>query len=40
MQTWREQMKFALDPQGVFAAQLPLEEHDVSHSESAAQVAS
>jgi alkyldihydroxyacetonephosphate synthase len=25
MQTWREQMKCALDPQGVFAAQLPLE---------------
>jgi alkyldihydroxyacetonephosphate synthase len=28
MQTWREQMKFALDPQGVFAAQLPLEAHE------------
>jgi alkyldihydroxyacetonephosphate synthase len=28
MQAWREQMKFALDPQGVFAAQLPLESHD------------
>jgi alkyldihydroxyacetonephosphate synthase len=39
MQSWREQMKFALDPQGVFAAQLPLDEHDETHSESAAQVA-
>ena len=28
MQAWREQMKFALDPQGVFAAQLPLESHE------------
>jgi alkyldihydroxyacetonephosphate synthase len=27
MRAWREQMKCALDPQSVFAAQLPLEEH-------------
>jgi len=27
MQRWREQMKCALDPEGVFAAQLPLETH-------------
>jgi alkyldihydroxyacetonephosphate synthase len=33
MQTWRDQMKAALDPQGVFAAQLPLESHDASHDE-------
>ena len=33
MQTWRDQMKAALDPQGVFAAQLPLESHDASHEE-------
>jgi alkyldihydroxyacetonephosphate synthase len=33
MQTWRDQMKAALDPQGVFAAQLPLESHDTSHEE-------
>lgn len=28
MQLWREQMKSALDPQNVFAAQLPLGEHE------------
>ena len=33
MQTWRDRMKAALDPQGVFAAQLPLESHDASHDE-------
>jgi alkyldihydroxyacetonephosphate synthase len=33
MQTWRDQMKAALDPQGVFAAQLPLESRDASHDE-------
>jgi alkyldihydroxyacetonephosphate synthase len=27
MRAWRDQMKCALDPQGVFASQLPLEEH-------------
>lgn len=27
MITWRDQMKAALDPQGIFAAQLPLDEH-------------
>ncbi|HEX6574138.1 MAG TPA: FAD-binding oxidoreductase [Gemmatimonadaceae bacterium] len=32
MQTWREQMKAALDPQGLFAAQLPLES-EVRHEE-------
>lgn len=30
MQSWREQMKCALDPQSVFAAQLPLEPHHAS----------
>ena len=25
MITWREQMKLALDPDGIFAAQLPLD---------------
>jgi alkyldihydroxyacetonephosphate synthase len=40
MQAWREQMKFALDPQGVFGAQLPLESHeDAAHSQEV-QVAS
>lgn len=40
MQAWREQMKFALDPQGVFAAQLPLDSHiDAGHG-APAQVAS
>jgi alkyldihydroxyacetonephosphate synthase len=28
MQRWREQMKCALDPEGVFGAQLPLESHE------------
>jgi hypothetical protein len=27
MRAWRDQMKCALDPQGVFAPQLPLEQH-------------
>ena len=40
MQAWREQMKFALDPQGVFAAQLPLESHDEAAQSAAVQVAS
>jgi alkyldihydroxyacetonephosphate synthase len=40
MQAWREQMKFALDPQGVFAAQLPLESHDEAANSAAVQVAS
>jgi len=40
MQAWREQMKFALDPQGVFAAQLPLESHDDAAQSAAVQVAS
>jgi len=40
MQAWREQMKFALDPQGVFAAQLPLESHDDTAQSAAVQVAS
>ena len=40
MQAWREQMKFALDPQGVFAAQLPLESHDEAAHSAAVQVAS
>ncbi len=30
MQRWREQMKCALDPQNVFAAQLPLESHETA----------
>lgn len=30
MQCWRERMKSALDPQGVFAAQLPLDDHAAS----------
>ena len=33
MQAWRDQMKAALDPQGVFAAQLPLESHGASRDE-------
>lgn len=40
MLTWREQMKQALDPQGVFAAQLPLEAHHDSEAEAPTQVAS
>ena len=31
MQRWREQMKCALDPGNVFAAQLPLPSHEESH---------
>jgi alkyldihydroxyacetonephosphate synthase len=30
MQRWREEMKHALDPQGVFGAQLPLEDHETA----------
>lgn len=40
MQAWREQMKCALDPQGVFAAQLPLEAHEAAHEHTIVQVAS
>ncbi|HEY0243780.1 MAG TPA: FAD-binding oxidoreductase [Gemmatimonadaceae bacterium] len=40
MQAWREQMKFALDPQGIFAAQLPLESSIDSGHGAPVQVAS
>ena len=40
MEAWREQMKFALDPQGVFAAQLPLDSHQGAGHDSRVQVAS
>jgi alkyldihydroxyacetonephosphate synthase len=40
MQAWREQMKFALDPQGVFAAQMPLETHEQARDALRVQVAS
>jgi alkyldihydroxyacetonephosphate synthase len=40
MQAWREQMKLALDPQGVFAAQMPLETHEPARNASRVQVAS
>ena len=32
MQRWRDQMKIALDPHGVFAAQLPLESHETAEA--------
>jgi alkyldihydroxyacetonephosphate synthase len=40
MQAWREQMKLALDPQGVFAAQLPLDSHVDAGRTAPVQVAS
>lgn len=40
MQAWREQMKLALDPQGVFAAQLPLESPDAASHSGGVRVAS
>jgi hypothetical protein len=40
MQAWREQMKLALDPQGVFAAQLPLDSHVEAGRVTPVQVAS
>ena len=40
MQAWREQMKLALDPQGVFAAQLPLDSHVEAGRTTPVQVAS
>jgi alkyldihydroxyacetonephosphate synthase len=40
MQAWREQMKCALDPQGVFAAQLPLDAHEHARVDNRVQVAS
>ena len=40
MQAWREQMKFALDPQGIFAAQLPLDSHEPARGDLRVQVAS
>jgi alkyldihydroxyacetonephosphate synthase len=40
MQAWREQMKCALDPQGVFAAQLPLDAHEHARVGNRVQVAS
>ena len=39
MQAWREQMKCALDPQGVFAAQLPLDAHEPARDDVRVQVA-
>lgn len=40
MQAWREQMKLALDPQGVFAAQLPLDSQVETGRTAPVQVAS
>lgn len=40
MEEWREQMKNALDPQAVFAAQLPLEAHHEEEKARTVQVAS
>lgn len=40
MEIWRDQMKNALDPQGVFAAQLPLESDDTEHSSAPMRVMS
>ncbi|MGE5748974.1 MAG: FAD-linked oxidase C-terminal domain-containing protein, partial [Gemmatimonas sp.] len=40
MEIWRDQMKNALDPQGVFAAQLPLDSDDTEHSSAPMQVMS
>jgi alkyldihydroxyacetonephosphate synthase len=40
MEIWRDQMKNALDPQGVFAAQLPLESDDAENSSAPIRVMS